>query len=54
VRVVKGEVLDVAVDIRPSSPTLGKYVAVRLSEDNAYTLYIPQGFVHGFLGPQLS
>ena len=48
VRVVRGEVLDVAVDIRPSSSSYGKYVAVRLSEDNHRQLFIPKGFAHGF------
>lgn len=49
VRVIKGRVVDVAVDIRKSSSTFGKYVMVELSEDNKRQLFIPRGFAHGFL-----
>mgnify|MGYP003604718504 CR=1 FL=1 len=49
VRVLQGEVLDIAVDIRPESETFGQYEAVVLSEENQTQFYVPRGFAHGFL-----
>ena len=48
ISVVKGEIFDVAVDLRKNSNTYGKYFSVSLSEKNSYSIYIPEGFAHGF------
>ena len=49
VRVVKGKVLDVAVDLRQNSKTFGKHVSIELTEDNKKQLFVPRGFAHGFI-----
>ena len=49
VRCLKGKIFDVAVDIRPDSPTRGRYFSLELSDCNNFALYIPKGFAHGFL-----
>jgi len=50
ISVVKGEIFDVAVDLRKNSSTFGKYFNIRLSEKNGKSIFIPPGFAHGFVG----
>jgi dTDP-4-dehydrorhamnose 3,5-epimerase len=49
VRVLQGRVLDIAVDLRKSSPSFGKHIAIELSEDSHTQLFVPRGFAHGFV-----
>ncbi|WP_415303521.1 dTDP-4-dehydrorhamnose 3,5-epimerase [Candidatus Pelagibacter sp. Uisw_090] len=49
VRVIKGSVLDIAIDIRKSSPSFGHHVSVELTEQNKHQLFVPHGFAHGFV-----
>ncbi|QTE21489.1 dTDP-4-dehydrorhamnose 3,5-epimerase [Polaribacter cellanae] len=48
VRVIKGKVLDIVVDVRKNSPTFGKHFSIELSEDNNKQIFVPKGFLHGF------
>ena len=48
--VIKGEIFDVAIDLRKNSKSFGKYFQIKLSEENGTSIYIPPGFAHGFVG----